>query len=691
MVVSSEAERVRTALGQLEWDATGTITLWAGRCSDLFGWTASEAVGQRIGAIGLLTDEQFERTLLAGDGAGWLTFAAGTKSGAIVESNWFVTPTAAGGCAIVEQTLPRGAPRLPGNLRFRTLIDRAPTALVVLDLFGRIRYSNDAALALIELDRSRPYGDPYLGYVDERDRENVARLFRMSATGNTVEFEMRLALRSGRHLEVTTTLYPVHVGDRVAGVCAQIADPSLLRYTERQLEESRERFRSLFEYHPDSIALVDRAGSIQNCNVALTKKTGFELEELIGKPVVDVLAMPGESEDRPRFTLTTESSDVELYLRRKGRADLPVHVSSVPVVVREEVAGTFLIARDISAQRQAEQALTTQSERLRALYMVAVSAGRSSQQQIIETLKLGVAMFAMETGMLGEFEGTDFIIHYVIGDHVSHPPGSRVPLESAYVGALERVNEPLVIEDALRSQWAGLAKAEKKPRAWFATPIDLFGRRYGAVAFYAREPRAEPFTEPDRDLLRLIGSLCGSALEQAAHDERLDSLAFFDALTSLPNRVLLNERLGKLLSVAQRGGLRFAIMYVDIDFFKRVNDEHGHTVGDEVLRIVGKRLSAVVRQSDTVARMGGDEFIVLQVLSAPGDARRLAQRIRDSLQAPMDVDSLRLHVSASVGIAYYPQDARSASELVGYADQALYRAKADGRNRIALYSTEPTE
>jgi diguanylate cyclase (GGDEF)-like protein len=130
-------------------------------------------------------------------------------------------------------------------------------------------------------------------------------------------------------------------------------------------------------------------------------------------------------------------------------------------------------------------------------------------------------------------------------------------------------------------------------------------------------------------------------------------------------------------------------MYVDVDFFKRVNDEHGHVVGDEVLKIVGKRLSEIVRQSDTVARMGGDEFIVLQALVRARDARKLAARIRESLEQPMVVGPLRLHVSASVGIAFFPEDADAASALIARADEALYRAKAEGRNRIAFYSLEP--
>lgn len=691
MVVSSEAERVRTALGQLEWDESGTITAWAARCRQLFGWSAAEAVGRSFTALGMLPDAGAEGVLESLTGAGgarWVTFSTGTKSGAAIECNWFVTAKPGGACAIVERALPPGRPALPGNLHFRTLVDSGPTALCVLDLFGRIRYANDAAVALIGGDRTRAYGEPYLDFVDERERENVARLFRMAAGGTTVEFEMRLVLRSRAEIEVTTTLYPVTVGGRIAGVCALVSDPSLLRHTERQLEESRERFRSLFEYHPDSIALVDRGGLVQTCNVALTRKTGFEIEELVGKPLADVLAMPGERDAQPRFVLTTDTCEVELYLRRKEGPDLPVHVSSVPVVVREEVAGTFLIARDISAQRLAEQALATQSERLRALYIVAVSAGRSSPQQINETLELGIGMFGMEAGFLGEFDGADFVVRYSSGRNAPGV-GKRMPLDATYVKALEQATEPLVIEDALRSPWARLAEAEQKARAFVAAPIDVFGRRFGAVGFLAREPRAEPFSEPDRDLLRLIGSLCGSALEQAAHDERLDSLAFFDALTGLPNRVLLNDRLGKMLSMSHRRGRRFAVMYVDVDFFKRVNDEHGHVVGDEVLKIVGKRLSEIVRQSDTVARMGGDEFIVLQALVRARDARKLAARIRESLEQPMVVGPLRLHVSASVGIAFFPEDADAASALIARADEALYRAKAEGRNRIAFYSLEP--
>jgi diguanylate cyclase (GGDEF)-like protein len=170
---------------------------------------------------------------------------------------------------------------------------------------------------------------------------------------------------------------------------------------------------------------------------------------------------------------------------------------------------------------------------------------------------------------------------------------------------------------------------------------------------------------------------------------KMSHLAQHDGLTDLPNRILLNDRLGQAIAMALRHRTKLAVLYIDIDRFKHVNDSAGHTAGDRLLQSVAKRLLDCVRSSDTVSRQGGDEFAILlcDVASAK-DAARAAEKMLLALGRPHRVDELELHVSASIGIAVYPDDGTTGEALLKGADAAMYRAKDCGRNNYQFFKTE---
>jgi len=182
--------------------------------------------------------------------------------------------------------------------------------------------------------------------------------------------------------------------------------------------------------------------------------------------------------------------------------------------------------------------------------------------------------------------------------------------------------------------------------------------------------------------LRLIGTVSDIS-ERKAAEERIHHLAQHDPLTDLPNRALFADRLQQALALAEREDRRLAVLYLDLDEFKPVNDSFGHGVGDELLKEVARRLQSCVRSSDTVGRIGGDEFVVLLPdLHGDGDAKQVAEKILAAINHPFLLTSHNLVISASIGISLFPDHGRDALELARNADQAMYRAKGDGRNCI---------
>lgn len=179
---------------------------------------------------------------------------------------------------------------------------------------------------------------------------------------------------------------------------------------------------------------------------------------------------------------------------------------------------------------------------------------------------------------------------------------------------------------------------------------------------------------------------------KASADEQVRYLAFYDTLTGLPNRVLLRERLASILVAAQQAKRSAAVLFVDLDEFKIINDSLGHSVGDQLLKEVARRLQEQVREQDTIARVGGDEFVaVLANLDDEVDAKRAAERILKAAVANIVRDGLLLNVTCSIGVSLFPKDGSDAETLIKNADSAMYSAKEGGRNRIRFFDEDMNE
>lgn len=168
--------------------------------------------------------------------------------------------------------------------------------------------------------------------------------------------------------------------------------------------------------------------------------------------------------------------------------------------------------------------------------------------------------------------------------------------------------------------------------------------------------------------------------------ESLNLLAFYDPLTRLPNRNLFEDRLAQAVASAERRGAGFALLYIDIDRFKHINDTWGHDAGDRALREAAARMAGALRRSDTLARLGGDEFAaILEDVADDADAREIAGKLVASCAECLHLDGISLHFTLSVGIGVYPRDGCDPLTLLKRADRAMYRAKVQGRNRCCTF------
>jgi diguanylate cyclase (GGDEF)-like protein len=177
--------------------------------------------------------------------------------------------------------------------------------------------------------------------------------------------------------------------------------------------------------------------------------------------------------------------------------------------------------------------------------------------------------------------------------------------------------------------------------------------------------------------------------ERRASFERIQQLAHFDALTNLPNRTLLNLHIEQSMLTAKRNHNKMALLFLDLDGFKVVNDTLGHHSGDILLREVANRLKNCVRETDMVSRMGGDEFVVvMSAISKSEDAAQVAKKIIDSLSIPFDIEGVIVNIGTSIGISIYPDDADESDALKKYADAAMYEVKQAGKNHYRFHGRQ---
>ncbi|MEO6959387.1 MAG: diguanylate cyclase [Burkholderiaceae bacterium] len=423
----------------------------------------------------------------------------------------------------------------------------------------------------------------------------------------------------------------------------------------------------------DAVFAVDIDACIVFASVACERIFGYTPQEMIGKNMFDMM-LPEDRELTRKSVDDVMSGRPQLhfenrYVRKDGQV---VHIMWS---ARWSPADQLRIgvARDITERKRAESMQA-------ALYSISEAAYAAEDllalfkriHQIIGTLlqadNFSVALYDEETGQLS------FPYHVDECERMSKLSESAV---GTLCAEIVRTGRPLLLTpEAMAARPEELCvSVGTNPLCWLGVPLKSHKGTIGVLVVKSY-PGGVRYSEKDQELLQFVSTQIATVIERQQMKVRLQHMAQYDQLTALPNRGLLCDRLEVALSTAQREVGRLSLLYIDLDKFKQVNDTLGHGVGDLLLREVAERLKQCVRKSDTVARVGGDEFVVLLPrIPSPDQAVLVAEKIRSSLNRPFIIDGHSLNVVPSVGVALYPEHGDGERQLLKHADNAMYLAK----------------
>jgi diguanylate cyclase (GGDEF)-like protein/PAS domain S-box-containing protein len=426
-----------------------------------------------------------------------------------------------------------------------------------------------------------------------------------------------------------------------------------LRRTQLALEESRDRYVDLYEFSPVGYLTLDGQALITQANLTAAALLGEDRRKLVRRRFAHFVA----SEDRDRWhrsfvdmMLRDTPQSLTLDFQRADGTGFPARLQCVRMPTKGESSSLRVALTDITQLARAEEELR-----------IAASAFESSEEAMMVADAKGIVVRV--NGALTRLTG--YRAEEVQGQSATLLKSERH--DDAFYGHL----------------WAVLHEV----RFWLG---ELWIRRKDGGVF-AAWLTISAVSDPQGRITHYVGS-CSDITEKAAAEAVIYGMAYYDLLTALPNRRLLQDRLAQALAASERSGRHGAILFVDLDHFKAVNDTYGHDAGDVLLVEVGKRLQAHVRKSDTVARLGGDEFVVmLQGLSAEGrvaavQAKQWSEKIMATLAEPYVLEQREVHGTASMGVALFRGGERG-EDLLTRADLAMYEAKRSGRGVLRFFES----
>ena len=484
------------------------------------------------------------------------------------------------------------------------------------------------------------------GFALTRRLERVTETARQFAAGNT-------AARSDvtGHDEVALLAHNVnHMADAVMEQQAQ-------------LREQGEYIELLLNSTAESIYGVDTAGICTFVNAACLQLLGYEREEdLVGKSIHKLIhhtypdGRPYPIEDCAIRVTTLSGQDChndnEVHWRADGTS-FPVEYWSHPMYKNDKLIGAVVTFVDISERKRNEQDLlrfrAALDSSVDAIYLI-----NTRDMKFVDANRAGWEVVGFTRDELLQLGPSDLV-----------DENSRNEVQRQIEELLTAPSGNTVIETV----------HHRKDGSCFPVEISL-----------------QPLTiNGNSQASPILVALAHDVTEHKQTEAELNRLAYYDMLTGLPNRLLFNDRLHQAAADAKRRGRFVALILLDIDRFKVVNDTMGHVAGDQLLQEMANRLKHSVREGDTIARLGGDEFaLVFADIAEVRDVAQLAQNLLSRLSVPMEIEGREVFSSASIGITLYPADTEDVDTLVKFADSAMYHAKEQGRNNYQFYSQEMT-
>ena len=415
----------------------------------------------------------------------------------------------------------------------------------------------------------------------------------------------------------------------------------------QKLRDSEERYRTLVEWSPDPV-LVHRLGTILYVNPSAIRIFGASAaSQLVGRHTRELIHPDYQEQQSSRMAAIVEHLAIKplaesRFLRLDGSA-FYVEVQGTSIVYEGQPA-IHVVLRDITERKLAKDKL-----------QLAASVFSHARE--------GIVITGADTLIVDVNDTFSTITGYARAEVLGTQPGMfrKGSHSQAYF-------EALWISLREHGHWSGEVWSHRKSGEAYAEllTISTVTDASGAVKNYVM--------------------LFVDITPMKTYQKQLENMAHFDALTHLPNRLLLADRLQQAMNQRQRRKQALAVVFLDLDGFKAVNDRYGHSAGDELLVVVSQRMKGALRDGDTLARVGGDEFVAVLVdLDCPEDAEPVLERLLQAAADPVTLGKAVIQVSASMGIAVYPRDGTHADLLLRRADQSMYQAKQAGRNRYAFF------
>jgi diguanylate cyclase (GGDEF)-like protein/PAS domain S-box-containing protein len=512
---------------------------------------------------------------------------------------------------------------------------------------SRFFYVNETACASLEYSRDELLGLQVADILRPEDAALFGELVRsVRERHDPVTFETVHVTKSGRPFPVEVTFHRLEYGGRES-FCAFARDITARKQVEEALRESEERYRSLFDGVPVGLYRTTPDGRLLDANAALVKVLGYPSRDALME--VNVRDLYFDPADRHQWQVALESelaSSAKTYEARLRRFHGPVIWARFSLQTLRDDEGRVLryegVLEDVTARRQAEEALRASEERFRALVQNA--------SDLIAILE--------QSGSI----------------RYESPSHRRI---------LGHAADELVGKNFLE-------KVHPEDRATVAAALRALIDQPGEIVTleYRRRHRNGTWRFVESTASNLLGHPAVAGIVLNSHDitdrkqseERLKHDALHDELTGLPNRALFMDRLKQSMERTRREPSRFTIvLFLDIDRFKIVNDSLGHLVGDELLVQISQGLTEALRPTDTIARVGGDEFaILLDGARDAADAEQIAARIHERLTTPITLRGHEIFLTASIGIAVHTSEYERPEDLLRDADTAMYRAKSMG-------------